>query len=98
MSGEHELPRWMRERVEEDAEAPAAYQVGGDHYVELAVQPWEAMRAWMSPAQYRGFLRGNAIKYLARGGAKGGFAAGTEQEDYEKAMHYLAELIETYRD
>ena len=39
-------------------------QVGGDHYTKLDVQPWEAMQAWMTQAEFAGFLRGNAIKYL----------------------------------
>lgn len=67
------------------------YQVGGAHYVSLAVQPWDAMRAWLSPPEWRGFLRGNAIKYLARAGTKG-----SAREDLEKAAHYLAELIASY--
>lgn len=69
------------------------YQVGGDHYTTMRVQPWEAMQAWMSPEQYRGFLRGNAIKYLARTGRKGADLA-----DLKKAAHYLEELLGTYKD
>lgn len=67
-------------------------QVGGDHYRKSAIQPWDAMAAWMSPEQFRGFLRGNAIKYLARCDAKGGV------EDLRKARHYLDRLIETYEE
>lgn len=63
-------------------------QVGGSHYKDAAVQPWEAMQAWMTPEQFKGFLRGNAIKYLARCDWKGGV------EDLEKARHYLDKLIE----
>lgn len=62
-------------------------QVGGVHYLEMAIQPWAAMEAWMTPEQYAGFLRGNAVKYLARCDAKGGL------DDIKKAHHYLAELI-----
>lgn len=64
-------------------------QVGGDHYRTKAVQPWDAMQAWMTPEQFVGFLRGNAVKYLARAGSKG-----DALEDYRKAQHYLARLIE----
>jgi hypothetical protein len=46
------------------------------------------MRAWMDDEEYMGFLRGNAIKYLARMGRKGPALA-----DAQKAAHYLAELI-----
>lgn len=65
-----------------------ATQVGGDHYASKAVQPWEAMEAWMTHEQFSGFLRGNAIKYLARCDDKGGI------EDLKKARHYLDKLIE----
>jgi hypothetical protein len=64
-------------------------QIGGDHYRSKSVQPWEAMEAWMSHEQWVGFLRGNAIKYLARAGSKG-----DALEDYKKGQHYLVKLIE----
>jgi len=63
-------------------------QVGGSHYTSKAVQPWHAMSSWMTPEEFKGFLRGNAIKYLARCNDKGGI------EDLKKARHYLDKLIE----
>jgi hypothetical protein len=63
-------------------------QVGGDHYATKAVQPWDAMAVWMTPEQFKGFLRGNVIKYIARCDDKGGV------DDLRKAAHYLAKLIE----
>lgn len=63
-------------------------QVGGDHYLSKAIQPWDAMEAWFTPEQFQGFLQGNAIKYLARWRDKGGV------EDLRKARHYLDKLIE----
>ena len=63
-------------------------QISGDHYVTKAVQPWDAMQSWMTPEQFEGFLRGNAIKYLARYTDKRGI------EDVRKAMHYMARLVE----
>lgn len=63
-------------------------QEGGDHYRSKDVQPWTAMESWMSDEEFVGFLRGNAIKYLARCNDKGGL------EDLKKARHYLAKLIE----
>ena len=71
-----------------------SYQVGGEHYTAMSVQPWDAMRAWMTPEQFQGFLRGNAIKYLARTGHK--VSAAGEVEDLRKARHYLDALIKTY--
>lgn len=64
-------------------------QIGGDHYASKAIQPWDAMEAWLSPKAFQGYLRGNAIKYLARAGNKG-----DALEDYQKAQHYLSRLIE----
>lgn len=63
-------------------------QIGGDHYKNMAVQPWIAMESWMTPEQFSGFLRGNAIKYLARCDVKGGI------EDIKKARHYINKLVE----
>lgn len=63
-------------------------QVGGNHYKDLSVQPWSAMESWMTTEQFAGFLRGNAIKYLARCDSKGGL------EDVKKAQHYMQKLLE----
>jgi|TARA_S200002703_G_C3771936_1_gene237662 hypothetical protein len=65
-------------------------QVGGAHYTSKSVQPWQAMEAWMSEEQFKGFLKGNVIKYLARCDDKGG------KIDLEKARHYLDKLIDMY--
>lgn len=63
-------------------------QVGGDHYKRQSIQPWDAMAAWMTPAEFVGFMWGNLIKYVARWRHKGGL------EDLKKARHYLDKLIE----
>ena len=62
-------------------------QIGGNHYVK-EIQPWDAMQAWMTSMEFKGFLRGNVIKYVARYKDKNGV------EDLEKAMHYLDKLIQ----
>lgn len=67
-------------------------QVGGGHYRTKKIQPWDAMEAWMSPEEFAGFLRGNAIKYLARCNDKGGI------EDVKKAQHYIEKLLEVLQD
>ena len=68
-------------------------QVGGDHYKAMKVQPWDAMEAWMTPAQFRGFLLGSAIAYLARVNTKNVEGKGGMQ-DIKKARHYLDKIIE----
>lgn len=67
-------------------------QIGGDHYMNMGIQPWKAMECWMSPEEFRGFLKGNAIKYLARSNAKGGVI------DVRKAGHYIEKLSEVMGD
>ena len=62
-----------------------------DHY-SFGVQPWDALEHWMSTEEFRGFLRGNVIKYIARYPQKGGL------DDLVKARIYLARLIESYPD
>lgn len=63
-------------------------QVGGQHYGGT-VQPWDAMESWLTPIEFEAYLRGNAIKYLARCTKKG-----TYKQDIQKAHHYLEKLLE----
>jgi len=67
-------------------------QEGGDHYLSMGIQPWDAMRAWMTREQFLGFLIGNAIKYLGRFNAHGTGKGGLP--DLKKALHYLEKAIE----
>ena len=63
-------------------------QVGADHYKTMPMQPWEVMEAVLTPEEFRGFLRGNVIKYSMRAGRKAG------SDDAAKAQHYLQKLRE----
>lgn len=63
-------------------------QVGGDHYRQMEVQPWDALKAWLTPEEYRGYQKGTAISYLARERSKGG------DTDIRKAVHHLIKLAE----
>lgn len=67
---------------------PNSHQVGGDHYASKAIQPWDAMEAWMTKEAFAGYLHGNCIKYLARYLDKNGV------QDLKKCEHYLTKLIE----
>lgn len=75
-----------------DHTSSRARQEGGDHYLNMALQPWDALKAWLSGEQWTGFLLGNVIKYLARFNCrtfgKGGLP------DLLKARHYLDRPIE----
>lgn len=76
------------EAEDDRAESALDSQVGGSHYKDMAIQPWQAMEAWLTPEEYRGYHKGVAIAYIAREQDKGGI------EDIEKAMHHLARLVE----
>lgn len=68
-------------------------QVGGDHYKSLGdFQPWDVLRHWLTPEEYRGWMKGNAIVYLAREKQKGG------DQDIGKAAHHLQKLLEVLED
>jgi hypothetical protein len=58
-------------------------QVGGDHYMDRQIQPWDYI-----VSNDLGFLEGNIIKYVTRWKYKNG------ADDLRKAQHYLAKLIE----
>jgi len=62
-------------------------QVGGSHYKDMAVQPWTVMQAVLTPEEFRGFLKGNIIKYAMRQGRK-------DSDDAGKAWHYMEKLRE----
>ena len=64
-------------------------QEGGDHYKKLgAYQPWEVLGHWLTPEEFRGYMKGTAIAYLARERDKGGM------QDISKAGHTLDGLVE----
>lgn len=64
-------------------------QIAGNHYRKHGeYQPWEVLRRWLTPDEFRGFMKGQAIVYLARERDKNGL------EDIEKAEHYLRAMIE----
>lgn len=63
-------------------------QVGGDHYIEMGVQPWDVVDCW--PREQRiGYYRGGALKYLMRMGSKDESA-----QEIAKGKHYLEKLLE----
>lgn len=60
---------------------------GGDTPFECI----KVLNAWLSPEEYRGFLRGNAIKYLCRVGKKDNVL-----QELKKVNWYVNKLIESY--
>ena len=58
-----------------------------DHYNKGAIEAIEAIKASMHPQEYKGYLKGNCLKYLWRYEYKNGI------EDLRKARVYLDWLI-----
>lgn len=59
------------------------------HYTTGAIECIEAIEASMTPEAFKGFLKGNCIKYLYRHENKNGL------EDLKKCKWYLDRLIAT---
>jgi hypothetical protein len=62
-------------------------QIGGTHYKELGVQPWDVMNAILTREEFIGFLKGNIVKYGMRQGKK-------DSDDARKCQHYMQKLKE----
>ena len=60
------------------------YQVGGDHYKKLQIQPVEYIYA-----NELDFLEGNVVKYITRHRTKGEGA-----KDIQKVIHYAQMIVE----
>lgn len=67
-------------------------QVGGTHYKDMPMQPWDVMGSVLSRDEFIGFLKGNVIKYAMRAGRKEG------SDDGNKARHYQQKLNEVLND
>lgn len=59
------------------------------HYTAGGIEVIEFLKAKLTREEYRGFLKGNVIKYLSRAGLKG-----AETQDYHKALWYLNRLCD----
>ena len=70
--------------------APVAdnIQVSGSHYKDMPIQPWALMEMVLTVEEFRGYLKGNIIKYAMRAGRKEG------SDDAGKARHYMQKLKE----
>ena len=57
------------------------------HYVSGGIECIDALQAQMTPEEFRGYLKGNVLKYLWRERQKGNI------ESLHKAQWYLNRLI-----
>lgn len=64
---------------------PPHYKSGGIEFIDYA-------QAKLTPEEFAGFCKGNALKYISRAGKKGNAA-----EDLRKARWYLDRLLDDQR-
>lgn len=74
--------------MSENVNHPAHY--GGENNLYECIK---VLKAWLSPEEYKGFLKGNVIKYLCRQGKKD-----ESKQELKKAEWYLEKLIETFEE
>lgn len=65
-----------------------AKQIGGDHYKNMGIEPWDVVDTW-SVEQRIGAYRHGVLKYLMRMGTKD-----ENLQEIKKAAHYIEKLIE----
>jgi len=68
--------------VEADKVNPPHYKVGGIEVIDY-------IKAKLTPEEFRGYLKGNVLKYVSREGHKNG-----DTKDLEKANWYIGRYIE----
>lgn len=67
-------------------------QIGGDHYKNMGVEPWDVVDTW--PIEQRiGAYRHGALKYLMRMGSKD-----ENLQEIKKCGHYIEKLIEVLEE
>lgn len=62
------------------------HQIGGNHYMVHATQPWDIIEEYELD-----YFEGNALKYLLR-------RKENRKEDLQKARHYIEKCIERIHD
>jgi hypothetical protein len=79
--------------VTEDVSVSASdWQVGGDHYKNMGVEPWDVVDTW--PREQRiGYYRGGALKYIMRMGSKD-----VSAQEIAKGEHYIQKLLEVLEE
>lgn len=77
---------------ESNVEKSEKDNINPSHYVFGGIETIEYLKAKLTPEEYRGFLKGNVLKYVSREAEKNGL------EDLKKDKWYLDKLIEFEND
>lgn len=65
------------------------------HYLNCGVQPIELMFRVLTPEEFKGFLKGNMIKYAMRAGKKQGESADKDTEKFIAYSDWLNQFEES---
>ena len=76
-------PAKKTQEAEDMVNSPKHYKLRG-----LDIESVDIIRATLTPEEFRGWLKGNAMKYMHRLGKKD-----NEAQDAKKAMKYLEWLV-----
>jgi len=63
------------------------------HYTTGGIETIEVLKAKLTPEEFKGYLKGNILKYMLRATYKG-----KEAQDYEKALWYQNYLCKWVND
>lgn len=63
--------------------------INPSHYIQGGMELIDVMEAFLTPDEFKGFLKGNIIKYTCRANNKNGV------EDLKKMFWYADKLIKT---
>lgn len=74
--------------IDEAVKSPKHYKLPG-----LNIESIDVLRSVLTPEEFKGFCRGNALKYLIRAGKKD-----SELQDIKKAGVYIGWCIDTIQD
>jgi hypothetical protein len=79
----------MKRRAEIEIVAKPDNVFSPSHYTQGSIECIDAIEAALTPEEFRGMCKGNALKYIWRERHKGG------DESIEKAIWYLKRLLST---
>ena len=80
VSPHYRNPVWSRPMTDDPVNQPS-------HYTSGSIECIDAIEAALTPVEFRGFCKGNNIKYIWRSNLKG-----NHDQDIAKAQWYLGRL------
>jgi hypothetical protein len=83
--------KWMKKTdFKDQLPGVSADMINPDHYKVGGMETIDYLKAKLSSEEYKGYLKGNALKYLSRSNFKHEDPA----EDYKKALWYVTKLTQ----